>query len=343
MSGRVPRKRLISDHTDADTGGRRVRPRLDKSPHGNLHTSSAPAPTATRTPCGGVFGGHFTDFTADELNWPLSHMDRPPFVGPQAVATVRAAGCAIASATRAADRLVALPNKPPPATPGEDPLSFSGNWRLAPFINGDGTVNPFFNADGTPFVFGLNDPPRGPAITITPDVTRPPTSEQLVPGTPAGNPPASPSQARWPIGMFKPGWHVGAYFRCHNRRGLHHRVYEGPPEGTPRVRLGPEEITIDFTKAYRIKALFCNETFSAVQFKVLKTSRNGSVSHMKVWTNVRRGGDRWADIVHPSMGDTDQATTDEHGRIGEAIIITPRLRSVSSHRFAPSAPSNPVD
>jgi len=264
----------------------------------------------------------------------------PPMVGPEAVAVVRAARFAMEQAVHAAERVrAARPSGPPPATPHPAPHRFPGNWRAPPFVNGNGTITiRFFNNDGTPFILEARDPPQDPAFDDSPTATRPP----------AGNPPAFPSQARWPEcrtfpGMFKPGWHIGAHFRCHCKRGLHHRVYEGPPDGTPRVRLGPEEITIDFTKAYRIKALFCNETFSAVQFKVLKTSRNGSVSHMKVWTNVRRGGDWWADIVHPSMGDTDQAATDEHGRIGEAIIITPRLRSVSSHRFAPLAPSNPVD
>ena len=141
--------------------------------------------------------------------------------------------------------------------------------------------------------------------------------------------------------MFKPGWHIGAHFRCHVKRGFHHRVYEGPLDGTPRVRLGPEEITVDFSTAFRIKALFCNETFSAVQFKAQKTLEDGSTRSMKFWTNVRRGGEWWADIVHPSG--TDSCTADETGRIGEAILITPKLRSVSSHRVAPSTVSNSAD
>ena len=80
----------------------------------------------------------------------------------------------------------------------------------------------------------------------------------------------------WHGGMFRPGWCIGAWFKCISRPGLHHRVYEGPPDGTPRVRLGPEEILVDFNRPYRIKALFTNTTFSAVQFKVTKTHSDGS-------------------------------------------------------------------
>jgi len=79
-------------------------------------------------------------------------------------------------------------------------------------------------------------------------------------------------------------------------------VYEGPPDGTPRVRLGPEEVLVDFNKPYRIKALFCNSTFSAVQFKVPKTHSDGSTSNLKVWTNVRRDNDWWAEVIDASIG-----------------------------------------
>ena len=151
-------------------------------------------------------------------------------------------------------------------------------------------------------------------------------------------PPFVPSpQAMWPGGMFKPGWHIGAYFRCITRRGLHHRVYEGPPDGTPRVRLGPEEITVDFTKAYCIKALFCNRTYSAVQFKALKTFSDGTTSNLRIWTNVRRGNDWWADLVHASMG--EPAPTGDDGDLGESLVVTPTGRSTSASRFAPTVPA----
>ena len=151
-------------------------------------------------------------------------------------------------------------------------------------------------------------------------------------------PPFAPSpQAMWPGGMFKPGWHIGAYFRCIIRRGLHHRVYEGPPDGTPRVRLGPEEITVDFTKTYRIRALFCNTTYSAVQFKVPETLSGVQRPSMMVWINVRRRNDWWADLVHASLGKPVPA--DDDGRIGESIVVTPSRRSISSPRFAPTVPA----
>jgi hypothetical protein len=155
-----------------------------------------------------------------------------------------------------------------------------------------------------------------------------------------------PSKTAWPEcrtfpGMFKPGWHIGAYFRCHQKRGFHHRVYEGPPDGTERVRLGPNEIEVDFSRAFRVRALFCNETYSAVQFKVQKTLPDGSIRSLKVWTNIRKGGEWWADVVHPSG--TSSSTADASGRIGEAIVITPKLRSVSCHRASPSSVVDWVD
>jgi TfoX/Sxy family transcriptional regulator of competence genes len=155
-----------------------------------------------------------------------------------------------------------------------------------------------------------------------------------------------PSKTTWPEcrtfpGMFKPGWHIGAYFRCHKKRGFHHRIYEGPPDGTERVRLGPNEIEVDFSRAFRVRALFCNETYSAVQFKVKNTLPDGSIRSLKVWTNIRKGGEWWADVVHASG--TGSSTADASGRIGEAIVIAPKVRSVSCHRASPSAAVDWVD
>jgi len=141
--------------------------------------------------------------------------------------------------------------------------------------------------------------------------------------------------------MFKPGWHIGAYFRCHKKRGFHHRVYEGPPDGTERVRLGPNEIEIDFSRAFQVRALFCNETYSAVQFKVKHTLPDGSIRSQKVWTNIRKGGEWWADIVHASG--TGSSTADASGQIGEAVVIAPKVRSVSCHRASPSSAVDRVD
>ena len=135
-----------------------------------------------------------------------------------------------------------------------------------------------------------------------------------VPKSPA-NPPVGPQwkrshsfalevspQAMCPGGMFEPGWHIGAWFRCNLRPGFHHRVYDGPPDGTARVRLGPEEINVDFSKPYQIRALFCNHTFSAVQFKAPAVlNMDGFVRPgMLVWTNVRRYTDWWARLVDAS-------------------------------------------
>ena len=105
--------------------------------------------------------------------------------------------------------------------------------------------------------------------------------------------------------MFETGWHTGAFFRCIIRPGLHHRVYEGPPDGTPRVRLGPEEINVDFVRPYKIRALFVNDVYLAVQFKVPTVLHMSGFMKpgMLVWTNVRRGNDWWARLVDACMVD----------------------------------------
>ena len=205
------------------------------------------------------------------------------------------------------------PHGPPPATPtGASPL-------LTPFIGNE--VTPFVS------VRPIFDPARINAPAVT-------SLSMAFPFVP-------PPQTMWSGGMFKPGWHIGAYFRCITRRGLHHRVYEGPPDGTPRVRLGPKEITIDFSKAYCIKALFCNNTYSAVQFKARKTFSDGTTSNPRVWTNVRRGNDWWAEIVHASMG--EPAPTCDDGGIGELIVVTPSRRFGSVSQTAPTVPAWTAD
>ena len=110
------------------------------------------------------------------------------------------------------------------------------------------------------------------------------------------------AQAMCPGGMFEPGWHIGAFFKCILRPGSVPRVYDGPPDGTVRVNLGPKEINIDFSKPYKIRALFCNHTFSAVQFKApaFLTMKGFMKPAMLVWTNVRRYTDWWASLVDAS-------------------------------------------
>ena len=96
-----------------------------------------------------------------------------------------------------------------------------------------------------------------------------------------------------------PEWEIGAEFEFfHNTL---HRVYEGPPDGTPRVRLSPEEIFVDFEKTYTILSVFANKTFTSVEFMAEEFDPEVSVLHASgyrnVWTNVRRGGIWWAGIV----------------------------------------------
>ena len=196
---------------------------------------------------------------------------------------------------------------------------------------------------GTPFVSGapifdpaIYGPPEVERISLTPGRSILPPRQFLC----GQGPPFVPSpQAMWPGGMFKPGWHIGADFRCIMRQGLHHRVYEGPLDGTPRVRLGPEEITVDFSRPYRIRAMFCNHTFSAVQFKAPKSlMMNGMMKPgMMVWTNVRCGNDWWADLMLANMDDPLPVEDDESGE--GSVMIKPRRRSISAPRIAPTVPA----
>ena len=109
-----------------------------------------------------------------------------------------------------------------------------------------------------------------------------------------------------------PGWTIGAKFEL--KHNTHHRVYEGPPDGTPRVRLGPDEIYVDFDRVYQVTEMYANSLFTAVSFKVpdlddAKTSNpdgnEENVYEIKppgspptiVWTNVRRKEVWWAKLV----------------------------------------------
>jgi hypothetical protein len=90
-----------------------------------------------------------------------------------------------------------------------------------------------------------------------------------------------------------------------------------------------------------VKALFCNETYSAVQFRVKHTLPDGSTRSQKVWTNIRKGGDWWADVVHPSG--TGSSSADASGQTREAVVVAPKVRSVSCHRASPSSAIDQVD
>ena len=103
----------------------------------------------------------------------------------------------------------------------------------------------------------------------------------------------------WQSGRFiDQGWKTGAYFRHIVRPGLAHRVYDGPPDGTPRVRLGPEEVMVDFVRPYKIYALFVNDVYLAAQIKIPEQlNMSGFISpSMYVWSNVRRGDEWWAKL-----------------------------------------------
>jgi hypothetical protein len=102
-------------------------------------------------------------------------------------------------------------------------------------------------------------------------------------------------------------WSIGVHFKfMHNTC---HRIYEGPPDGTPRVRLSSEELHIDFSKIYQVTGIYADSTWTAVSFEVIPTlddktfhtvtsyrhdgtqPQNGAVT---VWTNVRKNHIWWA-------------------------------------------------
>ena len=58
---------------------------------------------------------------------------------------------------------------------------------------------------------------------------------------------------------------------------------------------------------------------------------------MMVWTNVRRGRDWWAELLHASLGDEIPADDAESGE-GSAIVRDVR-RPVPTPRFAPTVPA----
>ena len=102
-------------------------------------------------------------------------------------------------------------------------------------------------------------------------------------------------------------WSIGVHFKFLNNTA--HRVYEGPPDGTPRVRLSSEELHIDFDKIYQVKGIYADKMWTAVSFEVIPTPedrtkctitsfgydgsapRDGAVT---VWSNVRKNHVWWA-------------------------------------------------
>ena len=122
------------------------------------------------------------------------------------------------------------------------------------------------------------------------------------------------------------GWKTGAYFRHIIRPGLAHRVYEGPPDGTSRVRLGPEEVMVDFARPYKIYALFVNDVYLAVQIKIPEQLyMSGYLKpSMMVWSNVRRGDEWWARLIDPDVArdlQNSQGCEDDEGQQSQSLKI----------------------
>ena len=132
-----------------------------------------------------------------------------------------------------------------------------------------------------------------------------------------------------------PGWKTGAYFRHIIRPGLSHRVYDGPPDGTARVRIAPEEIMVDFARPYQIHALFVNDVYLAAQIKIPKQwMMSGLVKpSTMVWSNIRRGDDWWAKLIDPDVGRelervlSHEMETDEQQHDNKGSLIIKRLAS----------------
>ena len=101
--------------------------------------------------------------------------------------------------------------------------------------------------------------------------------------------------------LFITGWSVGAFFQHRQRRGFSHRVYDGPPDGTLRHRIGPESLVVDFMRPYKIVALFFNDVYLAAQFRVpAAVMMDGRMQEAKsVWGNMRKGSLWLCELVDP--------------------------------------------
>jgi hypothetical protein len=130
---------------------------------------------------------------------------------------------------------------------------------------------------------------------------------------------ASPTTADQQAKYLPHWWTVGALFKFRNNTC--HRVYEGPPDGTPRVRIGQDELFVDFNGTFRVSGIYVNTTFTAVSFKVAGVSKDDSseselddiysdkppgTAPTTVWTNVRKRDVWWAKVVSASDLDAQQ-------------------------------------
>ena len=107
--------------------------------------------------------------------------------------------------------------------------------------------------------------------------------------------------------LLPPGWIPGARFRltegvrrCDdgalraNTNGFVHRIYHGPPDGSPRRHLQIDEVWFDATAKHRITGIYFDKEWTAVQFCPAPDRRPLE----KVWTNVRHRNHWWAEIVN---------------------------------------------
>ena len=106
--------------------------------------------------------------------------------------------------------------------------------------------------------------------------------------------------------LLPPGWIPGAYFRltagvrrrhdgalrANTTHGFVHRIYDGPPDGSHRHHLRSTQVWFDATAAHRITGIYFDQEWTAVQFCPASDRRPWE----KVWTNVRRGNQWWAEI-----------------------------------------------
>ena len=104
-------------------------------------------------------------------------------------------------------------------------------------------------------------------------------------------------------------WKLGARFRftanplCDPNMRLKHKIYWLPPMEDvnwiqPRSLsvLQPiprSEVYCDFNGVHTVQAIFVNVMWTAVQFKL----RDQDEKEVVVWTNVRKRGDWWAEVV----------------------------------------------
>ena len=106
--------------------------------------------------------------------------------------------------------------------------------------------------------------------------------------------------------LLPPGWIPGAYFRLtrgvhrrdgtlrSNTRGFVHRIYDGHPGRPARAALQKKDVWFDVTAQHCITGIYFDKKWTAVQFCPDPDRRPLE----KVWTNVRKRNDWWADIVN---------------------------------------------